>query len=599
MTDGKIDTDDLIAQNPILRTLESRYSMTFKKEGGEYYALCPFHKDGKRGNLRITESKGLWYCDICRVGGSVINFVMRKEGLDFVRACEQLGAHVKQPEPPRDFSNKIPVATYDYYDQLGFLVYQVCRFQFPNPDKSCGYDKTFQQRRPDDNGGWIWNMKDVERIPYRVQEIIKNAESVVNILEGEKDCDTLFALGFVATTNVGGAMKWLDAYGDFLEGREVAIWPDKDKAGAEHAEDVCKKLATKAKSIRMIAIPDPHKDATEWLNAIPDEAEARAAVLALVEQATVLYGGEDVPVFSMAELEIGYRNQARQSGTSILNFARWLPSLQGAVRGILPGELAVFLAATGVGKTALLQNLALIAFPLTTLLFEMELPAELTFERFAAAATKVKCEEVFANYSSGFDFDWRSGAPTDHVFVCSKSALTVLEMERIILKSELKIGRKPVLVLIDYIQLVNSTGKSRYERTSEVAEKLKQVAKRTNTIIFLASQISRPDDDRKDPSVSLYDGKDSGSIENSSGLVIGAWREPGYPQWMKLKVLKNTKGRPGQVVNCNFYGSSMVITEMPKGTEPDREKIDREDVPQPEPAQKYQPQEYQPAFPDA
>lgn len=594
MRNGDIDVDSLVASNPILRTLETRYGMTFRREGGEFYALCPFHQEGKRGNLRITESKGLWYCDICRVGGNVVNFVMKKEGLDFVRACEQLGAKLDDDLPPaRDFSKTIPFATYDYHDWLGTLVYQVCRFQVVNPQKPSGYDKTFRQRRPDKDGGWIWDMQGIERVPYRLPDLIKSgAEAIVNIVEGEKDCETLCQLGFVSTTNVGGAGKWLDAYADYFIGREVAIWADKDNPGQEHAEDVCRKLAAKAKNIRLITVPDPHKDATEWINSIPDDSEAQMLVKKLIADATVLYAGEEVPVYSLAEIEPSYRSQARQSNTTILNLSRWIPSLQRAVRGLLPGELAVILAATGVGKTALLQNLAIMASPLATLLFEFELPPELTFERFLGAATGIPCEEVFANYSSGIAFDWRrpDDKPMDHIFVCSKAGMNVTELERVILKSELKLGVKPVLVLIDYVQLVSGSGKSRYERTSDVAEKLKQTARRTNTIIFIASQVSRPeaeDQNGRKVGVSLYDGKDSGSIENSCGLVIGAWREPGYPQWLKLKILKNSKGRPGRIVDCNFYGDRMLITEMNPADRPDRQKVDPEDVPRPQEQQRF------------
>lgn len=569
MISNKIDTDALLAKNPILRTLENRYAMQFRKEGGEFYALCPFHQDGKRGNLRVNEAKAMWYCDICKLGGNVVNFVMRKEGMDFVSACKELGAEVSQEEKPVDLTGKIPVAIYDYNDCLGILAYQVCRYQTPNPDKPCGYDKTFRQRHPDDHGGWIWKMEGVERVPYRLPEILRSKD-VVNIVEGEKDSDSLFKLGFIATTNVGGSGKWLDAYGEYFDGREVVIWPDKDKAGRDHARDICQKLSKNAKSIRMLEVPEPHKDATDWLGTIPDPDQARDAVNKLISEADILYGGEDVPVFSLSELEGLYANQAQGSSETLLNLARWLPGLNGAVRGMLPGELGVFLAATGVGKTALLQNLALAAEPLTTLLFEMELPAELTFERFVACANDMRCNDVFNTYAGGRRLDWRSGKPTDHVFVCSRPALSVSEMERIILKSELKIGRKPVMVLVDYIQLASSMGKSRYERTSEIAEKLKTVAKRTNTIIFIASQISRPEHS-DDPTVSLFDGKDSGSIENSCGLVIGVWREPGKPQWLKLKILKNTKGQPGLIVNCNFYGDKMVITE--------KAKIEESDVP--------------------
>ena len=68
--------------------------------------------------------------------------------------------------------------------------------------------KDFSQRRPDGNGGWIWKnlFKDVKPILYRLPEVV-NANEVL-IVEGEKDCDNLSELGFVATTCPMGAKKW-------------------------------------------------------------------------------------------------------------------------------------------------------------------------------------------------------------------------------------------------------------------------------------------------------------------------------------------------------------------------------------------------------
>ena len=50
------------------------------------------------------------------------------------------------------------VATYDYVDARGTLVFQVVRFA----------PKDFRQRRPDGKGGWMWSVKDIEAVPYNL-----------------------------------------------------------------------------------------------------------------------------------------------------------------------------------------------------------------------------------------------------------------------------------------------------------------------------------------------------------------------------------------------------------------------------------------------
>ena len=66
--------------------------------------------------------------------------------------------------------------------------------------------REFVQRRRDGKGDWIWNMDGIERVPYRLPDLLNASE--VYIVEGEKDCNNLAELGLTATTNPGGAGKW-------------------------------------------------------------------------------------------------------------------------------------------------------------------------------------------------------------------------------------------------------------------------------------------------------------------------------------------------------------------------------------------------------
>ncbi|MGB8496555.1 MAG: DnaB-like helicase C-terminal domain-containing protein, partial [Pantoea agglomerans] len=196
-----------------------------------------------------------------------------------------------------------------------------------------------------------------------------------------------------------------------------------------------------------------------------------------------------------------------------------------------------------------------------------ELPRELLFERFVSCKTALTCEEVERTYGSGDELGTKA---LDHhfknLFICEDANLTTEKIEKIILKSELKIGSKPKLVIIDYVQLIRSTGEGRYEKASNVAEDLKRIARSTGTVIIVASQRSRPEKQRSDKSpprieVGLHDAKESGSLENSSGVVIGAWRDRSDASCVWLRVLKSTKGGAGKTTACNFNGEHMKITE--------------------------------------
>jgi DNA primase catalytic core len=72
------------------RLAEAR-GVVFKKHGaGDLIGRCPFHDD-KTPSLVITPAKNLWHClGACQAGGTVIDWVMRAEGVSFRHAVELL-----------------------------------------------------------------------------------------------------------------------------------------------------------------------------------------------------------------------------------------------------------------------------------------------------------------------------------------------------------------------------------------------------------------------------------------------------------------------------------------------------------------------------
>jgi len=81
--------------------------------------------------------------------------------------------------------------------------------------------------------------------------------------------DNLAQLGLTATTNAGGAGKWRKEYSAALRGANVVILPDNDEPGQGHARKVSQGLLGKAKSIKVLNLPDlpPKGDVSDWLAA--------------------------------------------------------------------------------------------------------------------------------------------------------------------------------------------------------------------------------------------------------------------------------------------------------------------------------------------
>jgi hypothetical protein len=223
------------------------------RNGDGWKALCPAHDD-KTPSLSITQGDDGRTLLKCFAGCTT----------DSVCAALHLTlADLFPPKETRNGGGKHIVATYDYHDASGKLIFQVVRYE----------PKDFRQRRPDGNGGWIWKMDGVEKVLFRLLEIRAAVEGGKFIFqyEGEKDALAMAERGLAATCNPGGAGKWQDGYTETLRGVDVVIIADKDKAGRDHAQLVAGKLHGVAKSIRVIELPDtngqPVKDAADFFAA--------------------------------------------------------------------------------------------------------------------------------------------------------------------------------------------------------------------------------------------------------------------------------------------------------------------------------------------
>ncbi|MDR4467078.1 MAG: AAA family ATPase [Nitrospira sp.] len=158
-------------------------------------------------------------------------------------------------EPTRQGLGPI-VATYDYTDEDGTLLFQVVRY---NP-------KDFRQRRPDGRGGWIDKLNGTRRVLYRLPDILR-ADHVL-VVEGERDVDTAYRLGlplgWAATCSPMGAEKWRTEYTDSLLKKHVVVLPDADEPGRRHGAQVVTSLHGKAASINVLSLPEGFKDLSEW-----------------------------------------------------------------------------------------------------------------------------------------------------------------------------------------------------------------------------------------------------------------------------------------------------------------------------------------------
>lgn len=215
---------------------------------------------GTRGSMCVSLDKGTWFDYEANEGGGVVDLVMKRRTTDKEGALSWL--RERKHIPP--VSNLNIVARYPYTDKDSALLFEVCRLD----------PKSFRQRRPDGTGGWIWTMKGVARVLYRLPSVLAAvaAGQTIYVTKGEKAADALAKLGVTATCSPGGANKWRDSYSPPLAGADVVILPDNDEPGRQHAAMVANSLrraGSRAACVRVLPLPGlPDKgDVFDWIAA--------------------------------------------------------------------------------------------------------------------------------------------------------------------------------------------------------------------------------------------------------------------------------------------------------------------------------------------
>lgn len=239
----------------VLRELVLPRLDAVKKSGGGFMARCPAHDDGK-ASLSLSPGRNQPVVLHCYAGCHADD-ILAKLGLSW--------ADLSEPRERRDDSDWTPrgpaIAVYDYVDEAGTLLFQVCRT--PN--------KEFPQRVPDPTtkSGYRWKLGDVRRVLYRLPRVIEavNEGQPIWICEGEKDVHTLESHGAVATCNPGGAGKWKPEFAEVLRDAEVLIVADKDEPGWAHARTVRDTLLDVACDVVIVEAADGCKDVTDHVKA--------------------------------------------------------------------------------------------------------------------------------------------------------------------------------------------------------------------------------------------------------------------------------------------------------------------------------------------
>lgn len=234
--------------------------------------------------------------------------------------------------------------------------------------------------------------------------------------------------------------------------------------------------------------------------------------------------------------------------------------------GFQGGDLIISAARPSVGKTAKMLSHAL-AHCLNgglTAIFSLEMDSESLNKRLLANIGKINLGKL-RNPNQYFNVDdWNKltkavGVLSElnlHIF--DKSGQTVQEIRSQVKKLKRQYPDVPMLIQIDYLQLIRTS--QRYEskniEVGEITRSLKELAKETNSPVYLLSQLNRGVESRQDKRPLMSDIRDSGSIEQDADVIEFLYRDDYYnPDSNKQNILEViiAKQRNGAVGTVELY----------------------------------------------
>src|SRR5260221_2452729 len=171
--------------------------------------------------------------------------------------------------------------------------------------------------------------------------------------------------------------------------------------------------------------------------------------------------------------------------------------------------------------------------------FSLEMSAEQLATRMLAEQAEVPSEKIRKGELISGDFDkvLSVSQTLEHLnfFIDDTPALSIAALRT--RARRLKRTHGLGLLVVDYLQLLNGSGRSkeenRVQEISEITRGLKALAKELDVPVLALSQLSRAVEQREDKRPQLADLRESGSIEQDADIVMFVFREEYYLERLK------------------------------------------------------------------
>ena len=232
---------------------------------------------------------------------------------------------------------------------------------------------------------------------------------------------------------------------------------------------------------------------------------------------------------------------AYQNEEGIVGVPTGLTDLDSRLGGMHKQDLIIIAGRPSMGKTALATNIAFHAakniekkeVKSTVAFFSLEMSSEQLSTRILSEQSKIRSNDIRRGKVSEKEFEQFIETSKNifelPLYIDETPAITIAAISNRSRRIKRLFGLE--LIVVDYIQLMKSSGKKEYNRVQEISEitqGLKALAKELNVPVLALSQLSRAVEQRDDKKPKLADLRESGSIEQDADVVMFVYRESYY-----------------------------------------------------------------------
>lgn len=367
---------------------------------------------------------------------------------------------------------------------------------------------------------------------YNTDDLIGVDEVIVT--EGEFDCmilkqhlstspeDRVRKIGVVGIAGANALPPNFETY--FADIKRVYLGFDPDDTGKRAAVKVKEMLGTRA---RIIELPN-ELPKVDWTDFFVHKGGTWRDVLDLMGTAA----GKRIK--TMREMGVAYRNRQENVPRIYTGYT----GLDAVCQGFLPGQVLIFLAKTGVGKTLMLCNLAYQMRRHKILFLSLEMTDIEVYERM---------RRIYLFHHPNAT-DEQVEFALENIVVCDENRLGEKDFVALCDEYEVEMGERPDVILVDYLGYYarGQRGNGPYEKTSNAVMQLKAEAKANKVFVISPSQVNRVAKEGKP--IDLDDARDSGAIEETADFLLAIWK----PE----DALNSTDGAP--VLNVQKTGAVKV-----------------------------------------